>query len=196
MDALSLIFPKKCLECHKEGRYICGECLKKVRRVGWHSGNIYSIWKYEGIIRKATIALKYKYATQIAEEIVSNISLDKFPGKLYLVPIPLHWYRKNFRGFNQTEVLGESLAGKMHWHYVPDLLTRNKSALPQAQLKKSQRLTNVYSVFEVNPKVAIPRDSKIILFDDVATTGATLHEASQTLKKTGFKKIWCLTVAR
>lgn len=206
MDALSLFFPKKCLECGlpaqagKEGRYICNNCLKKVPLGGWTRVQdivVYSIWRYRGVIRKAIIALKYKYATDIADELVNQVNLNLVPSAYCLTPIPLHWYRKNFRGFNQTELLGEKLAKKMVWKFIPDLLIRNKLTTPQVELKGEDRRKNLCGVFALNPDYSsFSVRSSIVLFDDVFTTGSTLAEAAKVLKKAGVKKVWGLTIAR
>ncbi len=202
MAILDLIFPKNCLECKAPGKYICDSCLKKVKKNGWNSNWVYSVWKYEKVIRKAILALKYKYSTDIAEELAThlgrvlkreNINLDE----ACLVPIPLHWYRKNFRGFNQSEDVGKLIAKKMNWKFVSNLLIRKKSTIPQAQLTGSVRRENLRGVFSLNPNYDLSAIRyPLILFDDVLTTGSTLLEASKVLKKGGAKRILCLTIAK
>jgi len=200
MAVLDLFFPKKCLECGLSGKYICENCLKKVPPRGWTSKTAYTIFKYEGVIRKAIISLKYKYSTDIAEELAThltrvlkreNINLDE----ACLVPIPLHWYRYNFRGFNQSEVVGRLIAKKMDWKFIPDLLIRNKSTVPQVQLTGSARRKNLRGAFVLNP-VCVLHSTYYILFDDVLTTGSTLLEASKVLRAGGAKRILCLTIAK
>ncbi|PJA42759.1 hypothetical protein CO176_01580 [Candidatus Woesebacteria bacterium CG_4_9_14_3_um_filter_39_10] len=200
MAILDLFFPKKCLECGLSGKYICENCLKKVPPRGWTSKTAYTIFKYEGVIRKAIISLKYKYSTDIAEELAThltrvlkreNINLDE----ACLVPIPLHWYRYNFRGFNQSEVVGRLIAKKMDWKFIPDLLIRNKSTVPQVQLTGSARRKNLRGAFVLNP-VCVLHSTYYILFDDVLTTGSTLLEASKVLRAGGAKRILCLTIAK
>ncbi len=201
MAILDLFFPKKCLECNISGKYICSSCLKKVKKNGWNSNWVYSVWRYKGVIRKAILALKYKYSTDIAEELAihlsrvlkrENINLDE----ACLVPIPLHWYRKNFRGFNQSEEVGKLVAKKMDWKFIPDLLVRNRATTPQAQLTGSARRENLHGVFSLNPNILISKYPNIILFDDVLTTGSTLLEASKVLREGGAKRIMCLTIAK
>lgn len=201
MDLINFLFPKKCLECAKQGKYICENCIQKVRVGGlvrFRELNIYSVWKYEGIIRKAVIALKYKFATEIAEELIDNISNNLLlKSKSYiLVPIPMHWHKKNIRGFNQTEIIGEKLAKIMGWKYIPDLLLKKSKSLPQVGLKGKVRRKNLSGVFEINPEIKISKTYKILLFDDVLTTGSTVIEAVKALKKKEFNKIYCLTIAR
>ncbi len=201
MTILDLIFPKNCLECKAPGGYICRDCLKKVKKNGWNSDWVYSVWKYQGVIRKAILALKYKYSTDIAEELATylarvlkreNINLDE----VCLVPIPLHWYRYNFRGFNQSEEVGKLIAKKMGWKFVPDLLIRKKYTTPQAQLTGFARRENLHGVFLLNPSISISKYPNIVLFDDVLTTGSTLLEASKVLRVGGAKRIMCLTIAK
>lgn len=201
MAILDLIFPKNCLECKASGRYICSGCLRKVKKNGWNSDWVYSVWRYQGVIRKAVLALKYKYSTDIAEELANhltrvlkreNLDLEE----ACLVPIPLHWYRKNVRGFNQSEEVGKLVAKKMNWKFASDLLIRKKHTVPQAQLTGSARRDNLRGVFFLNPNITVSEYPNIILFDDVLTTGSTLLEASKVLRSGGAKRVLCLTIAK
>lgn len=196
MSILDLIFPKKCLECGKYEKYICEDCLKKVSSAGWNREGVYSVWKYEGVIRKAIIALKYKYVIEVADELVQNMQL--VPSAQCLVPVPLFWYHKNIRGFNQTEILGEKIAKKMGWEFIPDLLIKRKPTKSQVELKGKERRKNLQGVFALNPvhKSSVINLKSIVLFDDVFTTGSTIKEVVKVLKGAGCKKVWGLTIAR
>lgn len=196
MSLVDFIFPKKCLECGAPGKHVCQACIKKILPGGWAKMGglrVYSIWEYRGVVRKAIIALKYKFVTEIAEELVGYINL--IPSTQTLVPIPSHWYRQNLRGFNQAELLGKRIAIKMGWKFIPDFLTKKSSTLPQVGLKGTPRRQNLRGVFALNSNFQIP-DSAVVIFDDVLTTGSTLKEAAKVLKKAGVKKLWCLTIAR
>lgn len=160
-----------------------------------------SIFKYEGVIRKAIIALKYKYSTEIAKELADICvrSLKKMSLKhknCLLVPIPLHWHRQNIRGFNQAEEIGKLITMGMGWEYNSNLLVKRISTRPQVGLRSSPRRDNLKGVFSLNSDYSVDRNYSIILFDDVSTTGSTLNEASKVLKMGGMEKIWELTVAR
>ena len=205
MDLVNFLFPRKCLECKKVGRYICDDCILKVRVGGILNKDnlkVYSIFRYEGVIRRAIISLKYKFATDISEELV-NLTVKRlknsnyFEGKNFtLVPIPLHRQRENWRGFNQTEIIGEKIASKMGWKYSRDLLIRVKKTNPQVELKGVERKENLSNAFTINPDKSISKNIKIIIFDDVYTTGSTINEATKVLKKDGFTKIFCLVLTR
>jgi len=201
MAILDLFFPKKCLECGRTGKYICENCLRKVPPRGWVNRETYSCFKYEGVIRKAIITLKYKYSTEIAQELaevcVRKIkSVFLLPSNYCLVPVPLHWYRQNFRGFNQSAEVGKIVAAKMGWEFIPDLLVRQKSTVSQVQLTSSARRQNLRGVFSLNSKYLVPDAYCLVLFDDVLTTGSTLLEASKVLREGGVKRILCLTIAK
>lgn len=202
MNLLDLIFPKKCLECGKVGKYICDNCIKKITPARCE-GNNYSIFKYEGVTRKVIISLKYKFSFDVADELVEKLVLEikKSNFKLndiILVPIPLHYKRENWRGFNQSELIGEKLAKEMNWKYIPDLLIRQIQTVPQVGLKGLARRQNLSGVFIINQKYSslLTVHDSLLLFDDVYTTGSTINEAKKVLEKEGFKKIYSLTIAR
>ena len=162
------------------------------------------VWKYEGVIRQAILKLKYKFALDIAEEIIERAMpelrsvppINEFNNTL-LIPIPTHRLRKNWRGFNQTEVLGRLLSKKMNWDFNPNILFRKRNVLPQVGLKGRERIRNIRGTFGFKKEKERPIDyENIILFDDVWTTGSTMKEAGKVLKRNGFKKVWALTLAR
>lgn len=167
------------------------------------------IWKYQGAPKNLVKKLKYKFAQSTALSFASaatgtlknfkrtlptspNWQKDKF----ILVPVPLHWTRKNWRGFNHTEEIGKFLCQTMGWK-TQNLLIRKKHTAPQVSLKREKRLKNLNSAFTLNPQFPnslIAQSPNIILFDDVWTTGTTMLEATKVLKEAGFKKVWCLAL--
>jgi competence protein ComFC len=221
MDLLSYIFPKKCLECGREGKYICDSCLRKVTyqkpicpvcerasidgftHVGCKTpqslDGLVAPFRYEGVVRKAILALKYKFASEVATEL-AGVLCPFFHNSLFmigtLVPIPLHWHRENWRGFNQSAEVGKLVAAKMNWKSAPDLLVRKKITTPQVELDSKKRLENVRGVFSLNPNYCLVPNAYCLLFDDVWTTGATMKEACKVLKRHGVKKVWGVAIAR
>jgi len=201
MNFLDFLFPKKCLECNKEGKYICKNCLYKVTPCGYVNKDVYSVFRYQGVIRKAIIALKYKYATDISDEL-AEACFQSLKGKSFspirytLIPIPLFWRRQNLRGFNQAEEIGKKIAEKMKWGFAPDILVKTISTHAQVGLKGSSRRQNLQNVFSVNPNYTLPTNRcTLVLFDDVHTTGSTLDEAKKVLREAGFKNIYAITIA-
>lgn len=206
MGPLDLIFPKFCLNCRKRGVYLCSDCLQKV---GISSGAFFkhqylngliSIWAYEGVVRKAILALKYRFASEIAREMAELFSQALKQRFLpfqdpILVPVPLARKRQNWRGFNQSAVLGKLICQKMNWDFQPDLILRHKNTRPQAELSQKDRRLNIQGVFVMNQSKMQNTGRDILIFDDVATTGATLEEAAKVLRHAGAKKIYGLTLA-
>lgn len=223
MVITNFLFPKQCLNCKDRGKYICHNCLGKLpplRQICVNCGRpavdgtthikcsrprgldgLVLVWPYGGVIRKAILGLKYRYAQEIAKELGAyliehlnerNIAMPK---KALLMPIPLYFLRQNWRGFNQVEEIGELLAKNMRWEYSDDVLERKRLAKPQTALKRKERTKNIRGVFAVNPNYKL-LTTNYIIFDDVFTTGATMKEAAKVLKRSGAKKVWGLTISR
>lgn len=223
MSLLDLFFPKKCLNCGKHGRYICPECMGKVRKSYYSCphcakasfmpnthltcqtktpflGKI-SLWKYEGVVRKSILALKYKFAYSIANELADVSaaeirSIDFSVPSAVLIPVPLHTRRENWRGFNQASVLGKAIAREIGWKFEEHLVERKTHTLPQANLSKLERMQNISGKFAVNNELVNKyRNKTIVIFDDVWTTGSTMREIATELNKAGMERIWGLTIA-
>lgn len=199
MVLLDFLYPRKCLGCNKNGKYFCDECLKTVKLNDQAALDGTSLFQYQGIIKAAIQTLKYQFLRNIEGELGGLIErgiveeeLKEFLQLKPLVqPIPLHWRRQNWRGFNQAEIIAKVLAKKFNLNLV-DCLERIKQTKPQAELKRKERLTNVNNIFKVRSKP----EGAVLVVDDVWTTGATMNEAIKTLQKGGVKKVWGLTLAR
>lgn len=202
---LNLLFPKTCYSCGRIGKYFCPKCLNKLPTKSILPGSSLegrlSLFKYHGFIKSAVLDLKYNFVTDLSTELV-NLSFSRLKSDLphlvsywqknnfSLIPIPLHPFRQNWRGFNQSGLLGLSLSKKLKLKYLP-ILQRTKNTLSQTSFKnKTQRKANVSSIFRLLSK-NLPKN--IILFDDVSTTGSTLLSASSVFPQDS--RIWLLTFA-
>ncbi len=225
MDALDLLFPKKCLGCGAVGRYICLVCLEKVRAAKqvcpycenasidgmthykckrkFGLDGLSCLWNYEGVLKRAIISLKYKFAKQVGEEII-NLTLKALGGHPstsvlkdfeVLTSIPLQYLRQNWRGFNQSEFLGREVSGFLKIKFIPDLLIKKKITPSQTEVMAEERRVNVKNVFSLNSTYKL-QSTDYIIFDDVFTTGSTLKEAAKVLKRAGAKRVWGLAVVR
>ena len=112
-----------------------------------------------------------------------------------LIPIPLNEKRRRWRGFNQAEEIGKELSKFLKIPLVKNCLKRIKNAQPQVELSEKERRENVKDIFFCQNKKEI-FGKKILLVDDVYTTGATMEEAARILKESGAKKIFGVVVAR
>lgn len=206
------------------GGYVCGKCIAKVSilkpccpycgkpsidgftharcRVKLGLNGLTAVWKYEGVVRKAILGVKYKFATEIVRELCGYLQaqLDNYyipvSPSAVLVPVPIFWYKENLRGFNQCKLIAQFLDSESHWKYSPNLLLRNKPTLPQVGLEICQRLISQKGSFSVNPDFIQTLPETVVLVDDVYTTGTTLKEACMVLKKAGIRNVWGLTIAK
>ncbi len=224
MGVLDILFPKVCFGCGKEGVYLCPDCLEKESlnsqfcprclrlsdkgithracRQDLGLDGLISFWRYRGAVRKAILTMKYKFASDIALELGEHLSgaLKSRPnfikGSKVLIPIPVFKNRANWRGFNQAEVIGKTVAKDLGWKFKRDILIKVKSTAPQTGLSRKEREENLRESFEVNRNVLISDYPDIIILDDIWTTGSTLKEAVKALKRAGAKKVWGLALSR
>jgi len=112
-----------------------------------------------------------------------------------LVPVPLHYWRKLRRGYNQSEKLSESLAELSGKELARDVLVRIRRTKSQTRLTPEERKLNVAGAFRVNNPRRI-QNRIVLLVDDVMTTGATLGACALTLKTAGAKRVLAYTFAR
>lgn len=164
-----------------------------------------NFFHYTGAVRQAVKAIKYRYVSDLANDFVNLVPKDLFHqlarqqrnNKAVLVPIPLHPGRLRWRGFNQAELLGGVIAGRLNIPERTDVLRRIKKTIPQVEMKdRQERLKNMGGVFrKANSQFPIRRLT-ILLFDDVFTTGATLRCAANVLKRAGAARVWGITMAR
>lgn len=126
-----------------------------------------------------------------------NIGKEIIQQSDVIIPVPMHKYKLLKRGYNQSALLAMKLTSKLQIKYLPQALIKSNNTIPQAELKKDDRIKNVKNSFKVNPKFKESLKGKnILLVDDVITTGATIDECCKTLRKSGPKKIFVLSLAK
>ncbi len=201
-DKLTLISEPRCKKCSKpieqEEKEYCSDCEHK--EFSFNYG--YSLWIYEKDIQKSIIAFKYhhkkEYADFYTDEIVRHLGNKiRHIDPDIIVAVPIHWTKHRERGYNQAEILAINIGEAMGIMVIPELLRRNKKTLPQKQLSNKERLRNLQKAFEVNQKVYDKMPSKVdkvLLIDDIYTTGSTIEACTNILKKSGIKQVYFLTL--
>ncbi|MCS7200894.1 MAG: hypothetical protein NZ822_01960 [Patescibacteria group bacterium] len=126
----------------------------------------------------------------IAQEMEKHNLLEKFKD-FYLAPVPLSRNKLTQRGFNQSLILCQSIVKNNNLKIFNEL-EKIKETEDQARLSHQERLKNLKNAFRV--KGSAPQ--KVILVDDIKTTGATLKECAMTLRKAGTKEVWALTILK
>ena len=112
-----------------------------------------------------------------------------------ILPVPLHPRRLRWRGFNQSALLALEVGRAWGIAMDPFVLLRTRETLPQTQLSEEERRRNVRGAFALDPRRSV-KGKKILLVDDVYTSGATVNECSRTLKRAGAEEVTVLTLAR
>jgi len=202
---------KSCLEiseqvfclCEKPNRLIqngkCNKCkFKKLDglylAVSYKNQLVKKIihqFKYEPLIKELSESLTDLIITHF---LLLN-KVDDFWKDKILIPIPLYITKLKRRGFNQAEEIAKNLSNAFKAPLLNDCLIKIKETPAQMELSEKERKENLKGAFEVKEKERI-KNQKIILIDDVYTTGATMEEAAKILKEAGAKEVWGIVIAR
>ena len=131
----------------------------------------------------------------MAEDMIHLLQKRCLPECDVIIPVPLHATRLYERGFNQAEVLCEEISKKYERQYRNDLLFRIKDTPHQTGLNRDNRLLNLSNAFKITDIKKI-KNKRILIIDDIFTTGSTLDEVAFTLLKAGAKSVSGLCLAR
>ena len=156
----------------------------------------YSFGAFEGELRELIHLFKYGRVETMAGPLGRFLALALPRGEQFdaVVPMPLHWMRRYKRGFNQAELLAREI-GQRASVPVRNLVSRAKATTPQAGLTNAKRRANVSGAFRVREPERVA-GLRILLVDDVMTTGATGSACARALKQAGAARVSLLTVAR
>ncbi|MBI1243630.1 MAG: ComF family protein [Alphaproteobacteria bacterium] len=175
---------------------LCAACLAGRSPLS----RVRSVLRYDAASRALLLGFKHADRTHAAPfygRWLARAGADALAGADMLVPVPLHWTRLVWRRFNQSALLANSLAHACGVPCIPDLLIRQRRTPIQGSLGRSQRRRNVRRAFLVRPRFAKRvRGARIVLVDDVLTTGATLEECARALRRAGAAEVRGLTLAR
>ncbi len=200
---LSFVKDPVCKKCGKEiiseTMEFCDDCM--VRRHAFEYG--VALVNYDEAARASMVQIKYKnkreyldfYGEALAARYKKTIRRMKVDA---IVPIPVHAARRKTRGFNQAEILAEIIGARLGIPVRPEMLVRTRKTLPQKELSANARLKNLSHAFSVGE---IPAGiSRVLLVDDIYTTGSTIEACSRVLRAAGVKEVYfvviCMTGGR
>ena len=158
------------------------------------------IFTYQGMIRKMILNYKFQEKSYLYKTIVNFLlKKEKFFSILQsydtIIPVPISRQRKGKRGYNQSELLAKEIAKKLKIEYNHDCLFKTKNVIEQSKLKKEERQNNLQGAYQlVHPEKL--KNKKILLVDDIYTTGSTVKECSKILRQAKPKKIGVFTIAK
>lgn len=200
------IFPITCLgECGKFDIWLCKKCLSKIKinpnclhLEKKNLNGLYYACSYKNeLVQKIIHTFKYKYIEDLQYPLskIINASLPKNATFDLIAFVPLHRKKELIRNFNQTYLLAKSISIKLNIPITKGVLQRKKTTLPQAQLDEEARQQNIKNAFICKNKKAVI-NKKILLVDDVYTTGSTMNECAKILKNSGAKQVWGIVIAK
>jgi ComF family protein len=193
-DEFDLVEPPFCPHCGRPGPrgHLCPLCQRDPLRID----GVRSVAYFDGTLREAIHHLKYYNKQDLA------VPLGKLMGDYWeksplpaeiIVPVPLHQDRLRERGYNQAVLLARELGKKIGLPVLQNSLVRVRATRPQVDLNAQERKENVSDAFRCS-NVEL-KGERVLLVDDVCTTGATLEACSIALRQVGVRSVWALTLA-
>ena len=207
---INLIFPNVCGICDKICREdLCKKCqielrnIEKVKIDNYNDKNFKKhlyIFKYEGIIKERLIKFKFQEKAYVYKAFVKFLIKNKKVCRFLksydiIIPVPIHYNRKLERGYNQSALIAKQIAKYLGIKYEDKVLYKKINNKPQSTKNKEERKQNVIGVYDIKNEYKI-LNKKILLLDDIYTTGSTVNECSRILKKNGAKKVDIITIAK
>ncbi|MCE2404962.1 MAG: ComF family protein [Dehalococcoidia bacterium] len=215
---LDLLFPPRCCGCGGPGGLLCQGCeasaptlelpyCGRCAHPGSHRATcgcgplavdgIRAPYLLEGPVRKAVHDLKYRNlraaAPRLGGLLAAWMEKTSVPGEL-LVPIPLHRRQLRSRGYNQSAMLAREVSKGTGLALARDALARVRDSAPQVSLpSRLERARNVEGGFRC---VGDVRGARVVLVDDVVTTGSTMSACAEALKSAGARSVWGIALAR
>lgn len=189
-------FPNFCLGCKSKVEVkipICENCLFKLpilEQINYSSESefvkkVWTCFEFDFLVEKLIHELKYSNGIFIGK-FLTKVLLFNFGEKLkvenfdFVIPVPLHSVKFRERGYNQSDVIGKEISEFLEVEFSDKILIRKKYTKTQTKLQKSERSKNVENVFEVNSQSGL-NPSRVLLVDDVITTGSTTSECAKAL---------------
>lgn len=201
-EKLPYITEPRCMKCSKpieqEEKEFCSDCERK----DYQFDKGYAVWTYDEVMRSSMADFKYHGRKENAKFYVEEI-LRLYGNKLValspdvIVPVPIHRSKLAERGYNQAELLARGIGRGLGITAIPDLLVRNRKTLPQKKLSDKERLRNLLEAFAYNDKASARNKkpiTKVLLVDDIYTTGSTIEACTNVLKSNGIKEVYFMAL--
>ncbi len=196
---LPLVRGNTCLRCGKPvsrpDQEYCYDC--RVFPKSFEEGC--SLYLYNHLTAPGMMALKYHNRRTLAE--FYSREMVRLRASVFqrwkadtVVPVPVHPHKRKKRGYNQAELLSAEIASLLNIRHIPDLLVRVIDTLPQKQFSPQARLTNLQKAFQMNPSCDLRGIHKVILVDDIYTTGSTMEACTRTLLTAGISHVYVCSI--
>ena len=152
------------------------------------------------MIRDKIISYKFNEKSYLYKTFVNFWLNDKNTCRIFsnydiIIPVPISKKRFYQRGYNQSELLAKEIAKSTELKLENNCLYKNKDIIEQSKLNKEERIENIKNVYLIK-NIKRLENKKVLLIDDIYTTGSTVNECSKVLKNSGIQKISILTIAK
>ncbi len=212
---LDLIYPQTCGICGKQNaKSLCNKCKIKLEKEFKYKTDSYEqdlnknfiehsyFFKYENIIRSQILSLKFQEKPYIYKTItyfLKNMQKSFENLKKYdiIIVVPISKQRKKDRGYNQSELIAKEISKTIKVPIAKKILYKTKNTAPQSSLNKIEREKNAKGAYQVTKTTKLC-NKKILLIDDIYTTGNTVNECAKMLIQNGARRtdIGVLTIAK
>ncbi|MBX7098775.1 MAG: ComF family protein [Myxococcaceae bacterium] len=183
----------QCARCGEPGRHAAGRCAR-CRQAPPPFDSARAVFVHGGAAARAIHRLKYEDCPELARPLAARLAALVAPGSSdWVVPVPLHQERFEARLYDQAALLAGELARRLELPVRVDVLERRRPTARQVGQSEAARERNVEGAFAVG---APAEGRRVLLVDDVMTTGATVREASRVLRAAGAVEVHVLTLAR
>lgn len=199
---VDLVIPRHCAACGQAGDVLCGGCGKELdrhaplRRVAVDGvPPVVALGSYEGALRRAVLSAKFRSCSGIATIIGHRLAayIDwQIDG---IVPVPLHPLRMQERGYNQSARLAVAIGAQTGVTCIDGAIERIRHTRPQSRLDLTHRTENVAGAFARGLRARAVRGLRVLLVDDVLTTGATASACSSALLEAGAAVVYLACAA-
>jgi len=202
----NLLFPPRCAGCDAPGYWLCPSCIAQIEflQSSWEPTDelpslrgLRSVARLSGPLQKAIHSFKYEGLRALASTLGAILSdgWEAAPRAVdVIVPVPLHPSRLRERGYNQSALLVRELGRRAGLPVAERTLLRTTPTRPQVGLNVEERAQNVRNAFRCHDNPL--RGLRVLLVDDVLTTGATLRACTHALVQGEVHAVWGLTLAR
>lgn len=211
---LNLIYPPVCGFCNDiNENFLCKKCERKFnelkisnienyKNVPVYFDEHYYLLKYENEVREFILQYKFQeksylyksFAKLIAEDdIFKNNFIKKYD---CIISVPIHKKRYKTRGYNQSRLIAKEVAKLCNIMYYDNIIVKSKNIVAQSTLDVLGRVGNIKDAFEKGTNAYLINDKKVMIFDDIFTTGSTANECAKVVKEIGASCVGVATLAK
>ena len=198
---------KRCRRCsapiaqayvsYENYQYLCKSCQEQSHAYDYHL----SLSLYEDSIKKTLYAMKYQGKTHLAKILGQELARlyednqNRLEDVDYIIPVPSHWTRRAVRGHHHAAIMAKSMAKKLELPYF-NPLKRVKKTSALSGLRRQEREKTLKDVFRLKKRYFSQiRGKKLLIVDDIYTTGITVHYCAEILKQSGAEVVYVMTAA-